>query len=170
METKKTTTSVALKWGIISGFAGIVLGTIINMTDLWQSTGVQFIGLLLMAVFIFLAQKEFRTANEEFMSYGEGLGIGTMLSAISGVLAGIYNFIYTNYIDPTYMERVMAFQEEKFIEQGMSDAQIEAAIEMSSKFSGGGFSFLFAVLGSILIGFLISLIISAINVRKRPVF
>ena len=55
-------------------------------------------------------------------------------------------------------------------EKGMDDAQIDQAMAMVEKFSGGALSTVFAVLGALLIGFILSLIISAITKNPRPEF
>ncbi len=169
METTSTT-RIALKWSIISSVVGIIVGTLINMTDMWQKPGITVLAILPTAVFIWLAMKEFRKENNDAMSYGQGINIGLIMGAVGGLLGGIWNYIYTNFIDTTYMERVQDFQIENFEKSGMGDEQIEQAIEMSSKFQSGGFIFLFAVLGSIFITFLISLVVAAIVKKEKTIF
>ena len=52
----------------------------------------------------------------------------------------------------------------------MSDEQIDQAVGMMQKFSSGGWMVLFGVLGSLLVGFLIALVVSAVTKNSKPEF
>jgi hypothetical protein len=74
------------------------------------------------------------------------------------------------FIDPTFPEKMKDFQYEQMEAQGLSDAQIEQAISMSEKFTTGGLSFLFPLLGAILFSLIMTLIVAAIMKKNKPVF
>lgn len=170
MESQVTTTQTAIKWGIINAVFGIIIATLTYVFDLWKYGWASFIGIIPIAILMYLAQKEFKENNEGFMSYSQGLGIGVMMGAISGVISSIYGYIYMNFIDTELMTNIMNFQMEKMEEQGLSEQQVEAAMEMSSKFQSPGIVFVFGILGAIFVAFLVALIVSAINQKKKPVF
>jgi hypothetical protein len=169
METT-TTTRVALKWGLICGLIAIVLSTLTYVFDLWKFGWSSLLTIVPMAIFTYLAHKEFKTGNEGFMNYGQGLGIGTLIGAISGIISSIYGLVYTQFVDTNIMENIKDFQIGKMEEQGLSDQQIEGAMDMMSKFQSPGFTFIAGVFSSILLAFLAALIISAITQKKKPVF
>ncbi|SOE22828.1 Protein of unknown function [Spirosomataceae bacterium TFI 002] len=168
MET--TTTRVALKWGLINGIIAIVIATLIYVFDLWKYGWSGFIGIVPLAILMYLAHNEFKAGNEGFMNYGQGLGIGVLIGAISGIISSIYGLVYTQFIDSNIMESIKDFQVEKMEEQGLSDQQIEGALDVMSKFQSPGFTFLAGIFMSILGAFVIALIISAITQKKKPVF
>ena len=104
------------------------------------------------------------------MSYGEGVGIGAMLSLISGLLSSTFNFVY-RIIDPSVAQQAMEQARAKMEAAGtMSDAQIDQAIAMSQKFSSGPIGFIIGIVASVLIGTILSLIISAFLKHAKPEF
>lgn len=123
-----------------------------------------------MVVGIVLAHKSFKNMNGGFMSYGQGLSIGTIVSGVTGALSGIFSYIYMSFIDPDYMNRVMEITRSRMEEKGLDDAQIDQSMAMVSKFSGGPLTIVFGILGALLFGFIISLIISAFTKHTRPEF
>jgi hypothetical protein len=59
-------------------------------------------------------------------------------------------------------------QREQMENRGMSDSQIDQAMEMAERMSG--FSFLFGTLAAVFFGFLLSLVIAAILKRNQDIF
>ena len=111
--------------------------------------------------------REYRTANAGYMTYGEGMGLGALLSAVAGLLSSIFSVFYTQIIDPGFQERITEQVREQLESSGnMSDEQVDQAVEMMGKFQSPGLQFLFGILGTILIGVVFSLIIAAI-LRKN---
>ena len=114
--------------------------------------------------------KDFREQNKGFMSYGEGLGLGSLLSAVLGFLTSMFTMIYIRFIDPDMMVKMMDKAREDMEARGMDDAQVDQAMELSQKFMSPGITFAIGVFGYILMGFVLSLIISAIMRKEKPVF
>ena len=165
-----TTTSVSIRYGLLAGVASIILSLLLFLTNMDQSP-VRWLGLVIIVGAIVLAHNQFKQGNGGFMSYGQGLGIGTLLSAVSGIISTIFSYIYMTYIDTGYMARVMEKTRMDMEAKGnMSDAQIDQAMGMAEKFSGGVWILVFGILGGIFIGFVISLIISAFTKHNRPEF
>lgn len=168
---KPSTARIAIKWGIISAIISIVFAIVIYNTDLWKSSWISFVfGSIISITLLVLAMKEFRGLNEQFMTFGEGFGLGMLLSTVSGLLSSAFNIIYTNFIDTGFQKKMMDLQEEKMIEQGLSDEQISAAMEMGQKFSTPGFQFLFSIIAILFFGAILSSIVAAIMQKKRPMF
>lgn len=170
MEQKPTSARVALKWGVICALATIILSTLINITGMWKITGLSMLAFVPLIAFMAMGMKEYRTGNEGYLSFGEGLGIGMLISAISGVIGSLWGTLYTKVIDPTFTEQMKDFQIEKFEESGMGEEQIDAAMQMTEKFSSAPLMFLFGLLGTLFFGLIISLIVSAIMKKNKPVF
>ncbi len=129
------------------------------------------LSLVILVIGIFLAHKNYKESNGGFMSYGQGLGIGTIVSILAGLLGGIFRYVYMEFIDPAAAQRVLDQARAKLEEAGnMSDAQIDQAVQMSQRFSSGPMGLVFAIVGSAIMGFLITLVIAAITKRNRPEF
>jgi hypothetical protein len=163
MENQTTTTRTALKWGVIIGIISILYSTAIMVSGQIGNQALSYPVYLIIAVGIYLAMNEFKKENQGFMSYSQGLGLGTMMSAISGLISSFFSMAY---ITDQIMKKAMEDMEKK----GIPDEQIDQAMEMSKMFMSPGAMFAFGLFGSILIGFILSLIIAAIVKKDKSVF
>ncbi|KAA9327004.1 DUF4199 domain-containing protein [Hymenobacter busanensis] len=165
-----TPSSVGIRYGVLLGIVSIIFSLLLFMTNSDQSP-LRWAGLLISVAAIWLAHGYFKKHNGGFMSFGQGLTIGLVMSVVSGVLSSIFSYIYMTFIDPSYMERLMEKTRTEMEAKGtMSDEQIDQAMSMMNKFSGGPMTLVFGILGALIIGLLISLIVSAITKHNRPEF
>ncbi|CCH57280.1 hypothetical protein BN8_06691 [Fibrisoma limi BUZ 3] len=168
MDEKTSTARVALKWGLIIGIGTIIYSIVLFTLDLTTNRGLSVLTYGIFIAGLVLAMREFRTANGGYMTYGEGVGLGALASAIAGVLSSAFSVFYMTVIDPGFQERLMDQTREQLEEQGqLSDEQIDQAIEMGQSFQSPGLLFVFGIFGSILIGVLLTLIIAAIMRRNK---
>lgn len=169
--TPVTTTSVGLRYGMLTGLVSIIYMFVLFVSDLMMNTAAQWGGLIVPIVGIYLAHQSFKLQNAGFMSYGQGLGIGVLLSAVSGLLTAIFNYIYRTIIDPDMAGRMMESVRAKMEAAGnMTDEQIDSALKMSQKFSAGPIGIVFGVLVTVFTGFIIALIVSAFTKHAQPEF
>jgi uncharacterized protein YjeT (DUF2065 family) len=168
--TPVTPASVGIRYGLLMGLASVIF-SFLQLTFIEDpETPLRWIGVVILVIGIVLAHKQFKQQNQGFMSYGQGLAIGAITSAVSGVIGGVFTFTYFTFIDPSYMARVMELTRSRMEEKGMPDAQIDQAMAWTEKFATGPISMVFAILGGLLMGFLVSLIISAFTKNPRPEF
>lgn len=165
---KVTTTQVALKWGFVSGVISIVLTTILYLTGLWKNQALTSASLVISVVLLVMAMREFKSAHQGFMTYGQGVTIGFTLMTISGVLGALFQTLYTQFIDTTIPEQIREMQIEAFEKQGMSDEMIEKSLESMAMFSSPGVTFLMTIIGSMFVGLIFSLIVSAFMKKSKP--
>ena len=164
-ENSVTTKQIALKYGLISGLIGIVYFVIINLIDQGMNQSLSSVGFLILAVIIYLAHKAFKDEGDSHMSYGQGLGVGTLLSLVSSTIIGIFTFIYVSYINPEYIQQVLDLKRGDMEDQGLGDAQSMAIEKMVSS---PVIMSIMGILTTVFVGFIISLIVSAITQNKRP--
>lgn len=169
-ETQPSVSSVALKYGLMGAVASVVYTAILLIAGVNISGWAGALGYIILIAFMVIAMKEYKSQNNGFMSYGQGLGIGTLVALAFGVLGGVFMFIYTSFIDTEYTSNLMDKQRIELEEKGMSDEQIEQAIAMGESFSSPVMMIVWSIVGSVFIGFLLSLIVSAVMKNKRPEF
>lgn len=180
MEPTPSTARIALKWGLISGIVSAafsigyqVLGfmpddpTQANMgwgmlTNLLQ---IAFAVLILV-----LATREFRTLNNGFISFGQGMGVSALCGAVWGVASGGLTLIYTQFIDNSAQEKMLSGLRNAYEERGMSDEQIDAATKVVAFMMNPGVGFVMTIVIGVLTGVLLGLIVSAVVKKDRPVF
>ncbi|MDI9858925.1 DUF4199 domain-containing protein [Flectobacillus roseus] len=170
MENQTTTTKVALKWGIIIGICSVVFSTLIMVLGMVANQAIGFVAYIIIGIGVFMAMSAYKKENNGFMSYGQGLGIGALMAAVSGLLSSAYSFVYMKFIDPSVMDQIFKKAEADMEKKGLSPEQIDQAMEMSKVFMSPGAMFVWGVVGSILLGFVFSLIIAAFVKKDKPIF
>ncbi len=170
MEEKTSTARVALKYGVVTAVVTMVYSTILNVSGLGQNRLLAALTYAFLIVAIFLAMKEFRDKNKGYISYGEGLGLGSLLSAVYGFLTSTFTIFYIQFIDSSSIAQGLDQLREDLEKQGKDDAQIEQVIEMSQKMMSPGIMFMSVVVVTLISGFIISLIAAAIMRKEKPVF
>ncbi|MFM6914330.1 MAG: DUF4199 domain-containing protein [Aquirufa sp.] len=175
-ESTASSSILALKYGFINGLLSFLFSTLVNVMG-WAEQFQESMGwisgiwsLVLSVTVSYLCLREYREQNEGFMSYGQGLGLATLLGAISGLVAGGFNYIYIQFIDNSVIQRQMDIARERMEDQGMSASQIQSAEEMTSMFMNPGMQFVIVVIMSIIFNFFLGLIVSAVVKREKSVF
>ena len=173
METtaKPSTAGIALKYGAIAALVSIIYSTIMQIAGLASDPTLGMVSFVISAgIFtaaIVYAIREFRSQSGGYLSYGEGLGLGSLLSAVAGLISSAFGAIYVGYIDDSSMKKTMAMQRQAMEQQNMDDAQIDQAMAMAERFTGPGFIFFFGFIISLFMGFILSLIIAAVMRKDR---
>ncbi|MEJ8803534.1 DUF4199 domain-containing protein [Pontibacter sp. H249] len=169
-QQQPSVTSVAIKYGLLTALVGVVYSLIIMVADLGDNRILSSLAYLILIGGIVLAMKQYKAANSGYMSYGQGLGIGAIVSILFGLLSGLFTWLYTEFVDTEYMARMMEKQREQMVLQGLTDEQIDAGMQMAENFQGPVTMILGAGVITLIIGFILSLIISAIMKNSRPEF
>lgn len=169
-ETQPSVSSVALKFGLMGAIVSIIYTAILLVLGVNVSGWVGALGYVILIAFMVIAMREYKNRNHGYMSYGQGLGMGTLVAVVFGVIGGIFMFIYTSFIDTEYTSKLMDQQRIELEERGMSDDQIEQAIAMGESFSSPVMMIVWSIVGYLVIGFLISLIVSAVMKNSKPEF
>ena len=136
MENQANSKSFIINNGIILGVLGILISVInyafgTHLDPHWSIGTLQFI---LMIAIIVLGISKFKKANGGFLSWGQGVKIDVGIAILSALISIIYNYIFVTFVEPDFMAQVMEVQNQKFLDQGMSQEQIEAANAMTEKF------------------------------------
>ena len=173
MENQQITPAkTALNFGIILGGYNIIVGIMLYFLDMHyqndQTVGI--INIVITVVIIMAGIIQFKKENEGFLSMIEALKIGLGVAVISAVLGIIYYFILTGILDPETLNKSLEFQKQKMLSNDpeMSVESANKFVDMQRKFSSPLIISAFAIVGSLFIGFVISLIGGLIVKKSRP--
>ncbi|AQS93517.1 MULTISPECIES: DUF4199 domain-containing protein [unclassified Polaribacter] len=155
--------------GVILGVVSVIFYLVLYATGNhlkphWSTSiinAVIFIGALILGI------KQFKAANGGFMSWGQGVKVGVGIAVLGGLIMVIYNYIFMNFIEPDFMNQMTEIQNQAFLDQGMTEEQIEAANAMGESFKG---PFIMAALGIVsyaIGGFIVSAIAAAIMKKSE---
>lgn len=174
METSPSPTtpsSVAVHYGLLTGLVSIIYLFVVYVARLESNTAVGWLAVVFSVGGIYLAHQTYKAQHGGFMSYGEGLGIGVLLSLVSGLLTAVFNYVYREFIDPELGERMMEAVRAKMEAGGnVSDEQIEGMVKMTAKLSSGPLGFAVGLVTAAVFGVVLALIVSAFTKNKRPEF
>lgn len=168
MEERASIKSVGIKWGLILGILSIAFFMVGIALGDPNMTALRWLSILVIIVVIVMAHREYKNNGDGFMTYGQGLGLGTLVAAVSSVISAVFSYVYIKFIDDNFMENSRQMQIQEFEKQGMTDEQIEMAVEMSARFTTPEMILVIGIVFGIFIGFIISLIVSAFTKNNNP--
>ena len=153
---------VCLINGIILGLALIVFSVLLYIFDLNLKSYMDWFKYLIIVGVVVYATKTYRDNNlNGIMTYGQALGLGTLILVIGVFILNIYNYIFMTVIDPDFLNKVLSVVEEKLLEKGMSDDQIEMALSLQRKLATPLITSISDFVGKSIFGFILILITSA---------
>jgi len=163
MEEKSTSFfKQGLIYGIILGLLLVTYSFILYILDLsFNNYLVNVSYLIMIAIIIFGTisyRNKFLNGN---ISYGQALGVATLIIVFGALFSSIYNYIFVTVIDPEHIDKILAASEEQLLQQGMSDDQIEMGLSIQRKMMQPLIMSILAFFINVFFGFILSLITSA---------
>jgi hypothetical protein len=172
MENKRNSMlNTALVYGSLLALSNILLGIVYYLMNMQFDESQQYIGLVLSIVFIVLGILNHRNKNlNGYISYGNALGTGVMISLVAGIIGAVYFLVFSQYIDPEYMSKMMEHAETVYLEKGYSEEEVSRIIEGQRMMSSPLIMFFTTIIVSVLAGLIISLIVSIFLRKENPSF
>ena len=167
---KVTTMSVGIRYGLIQAVVSIAyfVGMDVAGVDMTQGIG-RWASLLFSIAIIYLAHKYYKENGDGYMSIGQGTGIGFWMSLVSSVISSAFTFVYVAYINTGYIEQMLDKTRESMESRGgMSDEQIDQAMEMTAKFMTPTMMLIFGIVFGIIILVLCALVVSLFTKKNNP--
>lgn len=136
-EKTRSNTANSLNFGMITGGAMIVFSLLLFILDMHLNRSVSWIGYLVMLAGMVYGTLEYRKKyTGGFLSYGKAFTSCFMIGLFAGILASAYFFVFVQFIHPGFIGEMLDQTRISMAESrpGMSEEQIEEAVEMSAKF------------------------------------
>jgi ABC-type transport system involved in multi-copper enzyme maturation permease subunit len=128
-----------------------------------------WLGFVIMFAVLWLGIKAVRDeAPEKGLSFGRGVGTGTLISLYSGLMSSVYSFIHFKFVNPEFADYQLALIRPKWEAAGMPEAQMEQAEKMTRAMMGPVAQAIMTPIFVVLFGLILSLIIAAILKRPAP--
>ncbi|KAA9345513.1 DUF4199 domain-containing protein [Adhaeribacter soli] len=163
--------SVGLKYGLITGLVGSVLAMINFITGNFDNIWLMFvIGLAIYILAIVLAHREYKANNAGYMTYGEGLMIGTLTVFIAGVIGGLFSYVYIEFVDPGILNKMVEVQIRMMENFGLPEDKLDEAIQKVERDTTAANQLKSGLINGIFSGLVLSLIVSAFTKKRMPEF
>jgi len=141
-------------WQVIMGVTGWYLDPV--MLNLF------WVVILIQAIVIYLYLN--KSAKEN--TYWAQVGYGTLISLYGGLVLFIFSILFTTLFFPSYFNDLKMMQEKLLTEAGKSPEELKAQIALTSQTQTTFLQALFGLLGTVITGFILSLIIGAFKRKK----
>ncbi len=146
-------------WTLLAGIFGLIASTSLNMVA----------GLVIYIGIVYAAIKHHRDGQlGGYISMGRAFVVGLVTCLIMGIIGGIANYVYMNFIDPGAVDEIIAATTEMMEGFGLNEEQMEEAL----KGVEDGFTFgklmLNNIISSGVFGAIISGITGAIMKKEAP--
>lgn len=169
-QPRPSTSAVGIRYGLLTGIITLIISFGLFATHSEQGP-LRFLSTLVLAGGMVVAMRYYKESNAGYMSFGEGLGIGTILSAVVGVLSAVFTYVYMGFIDQDVVNRMMEkARADMEARGGMSDEQIDQGMAMAGKFMSLPILTVSVLIITVITGFIISLIVSAVLKHSKPEF
>lgn len=166
-----STTRTALKFGLITSIGLVGFFITIELVNPALNNTVGFLYSIIHILGIVYGILEYRKLNEGFISYVQGLGLGLSLSAVSGFVLGLSQLLYYRLISDSTLQYVLKVSRAELEKNpDVKDDFIDAYMDMMAKIITPEGMFLITLFSYLIGGLVLSLIISAILQKKRPIF
>lgn len=168
-ESTVTTRSVGIRYGVIMGIVSIAFFMIMMVAGMDMQGPARWASLIYTVIIFYLAHKYFKESGDGYMSIGQGTGIGFWSSLIASAISSVFTYVYVKFIDQTFIQQILDKQRQGFEEAGnMSDDQIDAAMEMTAKFTTPEMMVVFGLIGGVVIGVICAVVVSLFTQKKNP--
>lgn len=168
--------SVIFRYGIFAGLTIVVLG-VISFFFLqppkvsWAAAEVAgYLTMILAMVFVFAGIRHYRDhVNNGALSFGQGMKIGILIVLIPSVAFGLFDILFTEVIDPTWVEtyyRDYIARAKASTPPDEWEAKLKQLENEKEMFSNPVFQFV-VMGGTVLIIGLIATIISSLTLMRK---
>jgi Protein of unknown function (DUF4199) len=159
---------IATKYGLIMGVLSLgisLAGTLGHIKPTWVLT---VVSVALLIVLMVLAHRDFKKTHDGMMTYGQGLGSGTLLAAVSAAVNAVLLYIYASYINSGYIEVIKQTQQAALAQRGVTGAQAQQAMAMTSILLTPVGIAVSSLIGGVILGFIVALIVSIFTQKSDP--
>jgi hypothetical protein len=170
---KRSQWKVAMTYGAMYGLSSSIIYLIFYFAGAAiDNKGPQWIGYLVLIATIYLGVTNYRNNDlGGFISYGKSLGTGTLIGLFGGIITGFFTVLMFTVIDPGLAQKIVEKAQQDMIERGnMSEDQINMAVSWTKKFMNPIALFCFSILGSVLMSFIFSLLVSIFTRKEQSPF
>lgn len=85
---------------------------------------VGYTSMILALAAIFLGIRSRREEEGGVITFGRAAMTGLAIAGVAGLVVGLYTFIHVAWLDPEYGTKYLAYEQQKMVDEGMSQATI----------------------------------------------
>jgi hypothetical protein len=155
------------------GIGGILIGVlcglwmfVMGFTGWYKEPGLASLFMLVILIEVAVLVWALRQTARAGKRYWGQVISGTSMAIIGGLILIPLSLLFTSVVFPTYFDDIAAMQEQILFDQGKTEEEIAAAMELSSLTQTPMVQAVFGCIGTFVTGLIASLIIAAFVRRK----
>lgn len=156
LNTKKT----IINFGLLLSFIGIAFSLMLYVADMQYEQGIaiQATQISILIIVVFFAVFQYKKDNNGYLKLSQALKIGTGVAFIGGAIGLLYFFIFSNFIEPDFLDKTFEITKQKALIENPSITaeQMDQSIEMQKKFAW--ISYPVILIFNLILGFVTGLI------------
>lgn len=168
MEQQPSLRQIGIRYGLIVALIMVVYSLILQFAGLAMNRPLGFLSYVILIAGIVVAHNTFKRDGDGYMTLGQGIGIGMWITLVAGVISSVFSYLYLRFIDDSVIQKAMDEAVTQMEERGMPDDQIDQAMKITEKFMQPGAMMIIALITMLILGFIVSLIVSAITKKTNP--
>lgn len=174
MESNISSKKIMINYGALLGIVTVLFSVILYATGMYKDPHwtLSILSFLIFLVPVILGIRAYKSGNNGYLTLPDALKTGIGIALIGGLIGGLWNLTLTQVIEPDYMEQVLQMQQEKIAEQfpDYTEEQIEQSMAIGRKMSSPIITFAIGIIGSLFMGFIVSLISGLIMQKKEELY
>lgn len=155
---------IAIKFGIIGSLASILITILLFFANMQLESWAKWLSTVVMLIVLVLGIKSVRDGQND-TSFSTLFKSGIIMSLIIALVSVAFFYIYINFIDVEFMKAVLEVSKQKMEAKGMTEEQIDQAMEMGSFFMSPIFITIMSFISTMIFGLLISIVSSFVFKR-----
>jgi branched-subunit amino acid ABC-type transport system permease component len=166
---------MGMRWGLIMGLVGAALTLVYLMTGLLDFANPKFFSPasfvswgVTIGIYYYAFTQHRDTELGGYMTLGRAMLLGFWISLISGIITGIFMYLYTTVINPDFVTQMVDGLVDNAEKKGQDGEAIREGMEKMSFFFSPWYFLFSSILGSLILGVVFSLIIGLIVRRESP--
>lgn len=170
---QKSLLQYSMNYGLITGLILIVYSIVIYLIGQSLNQVLGYVAILILAGCIYYFTKQYRDkVRQGFIKYGQAFSFGLLIGVFTAILLAFFSYIEVTYIDPNLVEKQLDIMQQKMVEKGLSDSQIEMIIAQSREWMTPVKMFFMSILSFSFWSTIIALITASIlkknNIPSHP--
>jgi hypothetical protein len=167
-EKKRTLSSNALYYGLITGAAMILYGLVLFLLNQHLNRMLNWFSWAFLLGGMVWGTLEYRKTAGGFLTYGGAFKSVFMIGLFAAILSAIYTFIFVQFIHPGFINEIIDMSRQSLVEKypDWSDEQVEQAMVWTTKFMNPIGMAIYSLLGQIF-GSLVAGLLLGIFLRKE---
>ena len=166
---EKSILKPSMNYGAMLGVVLVEFSLIVYLVDMQANKFVGFLNYALLIGGVFYAQNNFKTTTlGGYISYGKAFGLGALTVAFASLISTVYFYVFVTFVDSGVIDIALEQAYIDMAERGMSDEEVEQAMEYTSMFMTPGMMSVMAFFASGIFGLIISSITSIFVKREDP--